>query len=118
MPVDFGSFDHQLFRSSAEGEEAGTLAYEASAASSGIPPRLSRSLDLAFTASATALRVSAPPVEGVHAVVVSPAELTEMQAVRALGDNYDEMVESLNRLADAWLHLAIAFLEERGKALA
>ncbi len=33
----------------------------------------------------------------------------------ALGDNYDEMVESLNRLADAELHLAIVPRAERGK---
>ncbi len=32
----------------------------------------------------------------------------------ALGDNYDEMVESLNRLADAELQLAIVPRAERG----
>ncbi len=34
----------------------------------------------------------------------------------ALGDNYDEMVESLNRLADAELQLAIVPRAERGKS--
>jgi len=34
----------------------------------------------------------------------------------ALGDNYDEMVESLNRLADAELQLSIVPRAERGKA--
>ena len=34
----------------------------------------------------------------------------------ALGDNYEEMVESLNRLADAELHLAIVPRAERGTA--
>ena len=34
---------------------------------------------------------------------------------QVLGDNYDEMVESLNRLADAELHLAIVPRTGRGK---
>jgi hypothetical protein len=48
-------------------------------------------------------------------VKATKAKVVLINNPEALGDNYDEMVESLNRLSDAELQLAIVPRAERGK---
>jgi len=52
--------------------------------------------------------------EFIHLLAASREQLVVIHHPQALGDNYEEIVESLNRLSDAGKHLSIVPTKDRG----